>query len=66
MIKNKLAKVVFGSTFLTAMMVPAIALAQETGDAALLGWDVTALGLPGAGLPFASGRFQQHLEVPGM
>ena len=29
MIKNKLAKVVFGSTFLTAMMVPAIALAQE-------------------------------------
>ena len=29
MIKNKLAKVVFGSTFLTAMIVPAIALAQE-------------------------------------
>ncbi len=34
--------------------------------AALLGWDVTALGLPGANLPFASGRFQQHLEVPGL
>lgn len=33
MIKNKLAKVVFGSTFLTAMVVPAIALAQE-GEAA--------------------------------
>jgi len=31
MIKNKLAKVVFGSTFLTAMMVPAMALAQEGG-----------------------------------
>lgn len=31
MIKNKLAKVVFGSTFLTAMVFPAIALAQETG-----------------------------------
>lgn len=27
MIKNRLAKVVFGSTFLTAMMVPATALA---------------------------------------
>jgi len=27
---------------------------------------VTALGLPGANLPFASGRFQQHLEVPGL
>jgi len=35
MIKNKLAKVVFGSTLLTAMMVPAMALAQETGGAEL-------------------------------
>ena len=35
-------------------------------DAALLGWDVTALGLPGASLPFARGKFQQHLEVPGL
>ena len=34
--------------------------------AGLLGWDVTALGLPGAGLPFARGQFQQHLEVPGL
>lgn len=34
--------------------------------ASLLGWDVTALGLPGARLPFASGRLQQHLEVPGL
>lgn len=31
MIKNKLAKVVFGSTFFTAMIVPAMALAQEGG-----------------------------------
>jgi len=30
MIKNKLAKVVFGSTFLTAMIVPAMALAEGT------------------------------------
>ena len=34
--------------------------------AGLLGWDVTALGLPGASLPFARGKFQQHLEVPGL
>ncbi len=34
--------------------------------ASLLGWDVTALGLPGASLPFSRGRFQQHLEVPGL
>lgn len=33
MIKNKFASMVFGSTFLAAMMVPAIALAQETAPA---------------------------------
>lgn len=36
MIKNKLAKVVFGSAFLTTVIVPAIALAAEpttTGEA---------------------------------
>ncbi len=32
---NKLAKVVFGSTFFTAMIVPAMALAQEGGAVAL-------------------------------
>ncbi len=35
MIKNRLAKVVFGSTFFTAMIVPAMALAQEGGAAEL-------------------------------
>lgn len=35
MIKNKLAKVVFGSTFFTAMIVPAMALAQEGGTTEL-------------------------------
>ncbi len=35
MIKNKLAKVVFGSTFFTAMIVPTMALAQEGGGAEL-------------------------------
>ena len=34
--------------------------------AELMGWDVTALGLPEAQQPFAQGCFQQHLEVPGV
>jgi len=34
-------------------------------SAELLAWDLTALGLPGAGQPFESGRFTQHLEIPG-
>jgi urease accessory protein len=33
--------------------------------AELIGWDVTALGLPNAGLPFDTGRFSQHIEMPG-
>lgn len=35
-------------------------------SAELLGWDVTALGLPEAQQPFVAGQFQQHLEVPGV
>ncbi len=31
----------------------------------LMGWDVTALGLPEAGLPFDRGSVLQHLELPG-
>lgn len=34
--------------------------------AELIGWDVTALGLPHAGLPFETGRFSQHVEMPGV
>lgn len=34
--------------------------------AELLGWDITALGLPHADAPFTQGRFCQHLEVPGV
>lgn len=34
--------------------------------AELMGWDVTALGLPAAGKPFESGSFCQHIEVPGV
>jgi len=40
-------------------------LALEPG-AELLGWDVTALGLPGADLPFDRGSLLQHIEVPGV
>jgi urease accessory protein len=32
----------------------------------LIGWDVTALGLPLAGQPFRAGRYQQHIELPGV
>ena len=34
--------------------------------AEMMGWDVTALGLPAANKPFESGHFRQHLEVPGV
>ncbi len=34
--------------------------------AEMMGWDLTALGLPGAGLPFDRGSFLQKLEVPGV
>lgn len=33
--------------------------------AELIGWDITALGLPHAQAPFATGRYTQHLELPG-
>jgi urease accessory protein len=35
-------------------------------DAELITWDITALGLPAADLPFALGTFRQHLEIPGV
>jgi urease accessory protein len=35
-------------------------------DAELIGWDVTALGLPHAQLPYERGSFLQHIEVPGI
>ena len=37
MIKNKLAKAVFGSTFLMTMVIPAIALAEEGGEVVAAG-----------------------------
>lgn len=34
--------------------------------AELMGWDITALGLPAADQPFVAGSFAQHLEVPSV
>jgi urease accessory protein len=34
--------------------------------AELITWDIIALGLPAADLPFAQGTFRQHLEIPGI
>ena len=33
--------------------------------AEMLGWDMLALGLPAAGLPFTRGPYLQHLQLPG-
>lgn len=35
-------------------------------QAEFIGWDITAFGLPSANLPFVSGGFLQHIEVPGV
>lgn len=32
----------------------------------VIGWDVTALGLPAANQPFVAGHLQQHLELEGV
>ena len=39
---------------------------EAAPGAELLGWDVTALGLPNAGKPFEHGSLLQHIEVPGV
>jgi urease accessory protein len=33
--------------------------------AEMMAWDITALGLPAADLPFEQGQFRQHIEVAG-
>jgi len=35
-------------------------------SAEMMAWDITALGLPAAGMPFVQGTFRQHLEIKGM
>ncbi len=42
-----------------------LTMALEPG-AELIGWDITAFGLPTAGLPFEQGSFCQHIELPGV
>ncbi|MCD2511490.1 urease accessory protein UreD [Comamonas endophytica] len=39
---------------------------QLAPGAELIGWDVTALGLPHAGLPFVAGSYSQHMALPGV
>lgn len=34
--------------------------------AEMMTWDITALGLPAADLPFAQGTFRQHMEISGV
>ena len=38
---------------------------EPAPGAEMIGWDLTALGLPGAQLPFDRGTFLQHIELPG-
>jgi urease accessory protein len=40
-------------------------VAHLAPGAEMIGWDVTALGLPHAGQPFSRGTFLQHLEIVG-
>lgn len=35
------------------------------GGAEMIGWDVSALGLPASGEPFERGRYTQQIELPG-
>jgi urease accessory protein len=35
-------------------------------EAELMTWDITALGLPAADLPYVQGTFRQHLEISGV
>jgi urease accessory protein len=39
---------------------------ELAAQAELMGWDITAFGLPSAGLPFVNGKFLQHIELPGV
>ena len=42
-----------------------LGLELASGAEALV-WDLTALGLPGAGQSFQTGRFTQRMEIPGL
>jgi urease accessory protein len=38
---------------------------ELAADAEMIGWDITALGLPASEQPFVRGRFTQAIEIPG-
>lgn len=42
------------------------AVFEVAQGAEMMGWDITALGLPQADLPFERGEILQHIEVPGV
>lgn len=42
------------------------AVFEVAPGAELMGWDITALGLPAADQPFVQGTFAQHIEIPGI
>lgn len=68
--RNKLAKLVFGSTFVAMMAVPAIALAQEAAPAAAVDWRVS-VGKAGAAAvamsvsAFSAGYAQSKIGAAG-
>ena len=41
------------------------AVFRLASNAEMIGWDITAFGLPHAHAPFDHGVFQQHIEIPG-
>ena len=61
-----------GSSGCRSRPSPTAAAAPRTGCASrsrrgaeMIGWDVTALGLPASEQPFVAGRFTQSIELPG-
>lgn len=57
MIKNRLAKKVFGSAFLTAMVIPAIALAEEAAPEVAEDWRAAVARYSAAGVSMAVAAF---------
>ena len=39
---------------------------EAAPGAELIGWDLSAFGLPSSGQPFVAGSYLQHIEVPGV
>lgn len=72
MIKNRLAKMVFGSAFLTTMVIPAMALAEEAAaeGAVVEDWRAAVARYAAAGLSmsvaaFSAGYAQSKIGAAG-